>query len=97
VTEYCSRLRKNNLPRQFTETLDTKALSEELIFLGLRTTDGIDEDIFYLKTGDRFNTGSRALILEQWQKRGLLTYRKPFWSLTEDGLMLADGLARELM
>jgi oxygen-independent coproporphyrinogen-3 oxidase len=97
VTDYCSMLQQSTLPRAFIETIDTKALKEEMIFLGLRTTDGINEDTFYEKTGELFNSGERTAVLKQWQDCGLLEYWQPYWKLTAEGLMMADGLARELM
>jgi oxygen-independent coproporphyrinogen-3 oxidase len=97
VMDYCSMLQRSTLPRACIETLDTKALREEMIFLGLRTTDGINEDTFYAKTGELLNSGQRTAVLKQWQDRGLLEYRQPYWKLTTEGLMMADGLARDLM
>jgi oxygen-independent coproporphyrinogen-3 oxidase len=97
VTDYCSMLQQSIPPRVCIETIDIKALKEELIFLGLRTTDGINENTFYEKTGELLKSGERKAVLEQWQDRGLLEYRQPYWKLTTEGLMMADGLARDLM
>ena len=95
--EYIARLKEEKLPVDFTETIDAAALSREMIFLGLRTTDGINEDDFYLKTGFGFDLPERRPALEKFKSLNMLEYSPPYWRLNEKGLNFADAVARDLM
>ena len=84
-------------PREFTETIDTKKLAVEMLFLGLRRTDGINEERFNDICGVTFETSVDTQKLEYYLQEGLIRYEKPFWRPTAKGMLMADGMARELM
>jgi coproporphyrinogen III oxidase-like Fe-S oxidoreductase len=69
----------------------------ELVFLGLRRTRGIDEDVFRDRCGIRFIDYVKVEKLRAFEQQGLLAYAKPFWEPTKKGILLADGMARELV
>jgi oxygen-independent coproporphyrinogen-3 oxidase len=94
---YCATLEKGDLPKNFIETIDRETLAREMIFLGLRTSPGIDEEKYLLHTGDVFNSGERKRLLTGFLQQERMTYCKPFWSLTRQGMLFADGIARELI
>jgi oxygen-independent coproporphyrinogen-3 oxidase len=97
IAKYIEMIDSEMLPRQFVETLDNTNLAREMIFLGLRRTDGLDEDEFRTKTDSVFLSSDRTLILERLLHEGLLCYSKPFWKPTRRGIFVADGIARMLM
>jgi oxygen-independent coproporphyrinogen III oxidase len=97
LAEYCAALRAGTLPTGFSETIDTAALSREMIFLGLRTAEGISELDFRSMTGSDFSSPARREALQEFIKKGMLKYEPPFWRLTDQGMLFADGVARELM
>jgi hypothetical protein len=43
-----------------------------------------------------FCSGARKPLLEKFLRRKYMIYRKPFWALTEQGMLFADAVAREL-
>ena len=94
---YCATLEKGGLPKDFIETIDRETLAREMIFLGLRTSAGIDEENFLLHTGAVFNSGERRRLLAGFLQQERMTYCKPFWALTLQGMLFADGIARELL
>jgi oxygen-independent coproporphyrinogen-3 oxidase len=97
LAEYCAALRAGTLPTGFSETIDTAALSREMIFLGLRTAEGVSELDFRSMTGADFSSPSRSDALQAFIKKGMMEYAPPFWRLTDQGMLFADGVARELM
>ena len=93
---YCALLEKGGLPKNFIETIDRETLAREMIFLGLRTSAGIDEEKYLLHTGSVFNSGERTGLLTGFLQQGHMTYCKPFWALTRQGMRFADAVVREL-
>jgi oxygen-independent coproporphyrinogen III oxidase len=97
VGRYCAMTNDNRLPRDFTEVIDAKKIGMEMVFLGLRRADGINEALFQEKCGISFdafiNRKKRAAFVD----RGLLSYQKPFWKPSRQGLLMADAMARELI
>jgi oxygen-independent coproporphyrinogen-3 oxidase len=83
-------------PTEFTETLDPRMLAEEMVFLGLRRARGIDEMRFMEKCGTSLIEMVESKKLEYFQRAGLIQYEKPFWRPTPKGMLMADGMAREL-
>jgi coproporphyrinogen III oxidase-like Fe-S oxidoreductase len=79
------------------ETLGREEITQEIIFLGLRTTYGIDEDNFLKLTGSAFYEGERREILDRLISGGFLEREPGRWAPTARGLLLADWMARELM
>jgi oxygen-independent coproporphyrinogen-3 oxidase len=97
IEGYCALLEENRSPVDFSETLDSAALGREMIFLGLRTVDGIDERMYATHVCAEFQTPARRQILEQLQAAGTIVHTPPFWRLTPAGMRLADGVARVLI
>jgi oxygen-independent coproporphyrinogen-3 oxidase len=97
ISQYCSMVDAGEFPREFTETIDTKKLAVEMLFLGLRRTDGINEERFNDICGVTFETSVDTQKLEYYLQEGLIRYEKPFWRPTAKGMLMADGMARELM
>ncbi len=90
-------LAKKVLPVDFMECLDTQTIAREMVFLGLRTIEGINEEDFYRATGRAFASDERKRKLDAFIDRQLVRYVRPFWSLTEKGMLLADAIAADLM
>jgi oxygen-independent coproporphyrinogen-3 oxidase len=97
ILEYCATIESGELPRNFIETIGTETLSREIIFLELRTAEGINEDHFLKRIGKAFCDEGRKPFLEKILERKLIAYRTPFWTLTQRGFLFADGIARELL
>jgi oxygen-independent coproporphyrinogen-3 oxidase len=97
VNRYCAMAAEGRLPREFAETIDAEKLGIEMIFLGLRRVRGINETEFQEKCGMPFIDYVNKKKLATFIGRGLLTYEKPFWKPTRQGLLMADGIARELL
>ncbi|HEX7510299.1 MAG TPA: hypothetical protein VF335_03310, partial [Chitinivibrionales bacterium] len=84
-------------PVDFEETIDTAALAREIIFLRLRTTQGIHESDFRTMTGSNFASGRRMPFVQRFISRGMMEYSAPYWKLTDQGLLFADAIARDLL
>jgi oxygen-independent coproporphyrinogen-3 oxidase len=97
VGRYCSMLDAGVLPREFTETLDPQKLAMEMVFLGLRRTNGVNEERFKEKCGIFFENIVDGKKLEYYRQKGLIRHEKPFWRPTPQGMLMADGMARGLM
>ncbi len=97
VKQYISLLASGNRPVDFEETIDREKLVSEMIFLRLRTTDGLNEETFAHAANEAFYSSKRRNILDDLQQRGLMQYQKPLWTLSESGMMVADGVTRRLM
>lgn len=96
VNCYLSEVAEGRLPREFTETLDADKLGMEMIFLGLRTVQGINEEVFLKKVGKSYSDFTDKRKISELINRGLLCYEKPFWRPTTKGLLMADAMAREI-
>ena len=94
---YIDSLEHGKLPIDFSEKLDTEMLSREIIFLGIRTVEGIDENRFHENTGLAFCSATRKPLLEKFVRQKYMTFRSPFWALTEKGMLFADAIARDLI
>lgn len=97
VGRYVSRLAAGSSPIDFKETIGGEQLASEMILLRLRTTEGLDENRFAQATGREFYAGKRRQVLDDVRKRRLIEYRKPGWALTEDGMLVADAIIRDLV
>jgi oxygen-independent coproporphyrinogen-3 oxidase len=97
VNHYCEMTEESLFPREFTETIDANKLGMEMIFLGLRRVQGINETAFEENCGMPFTDYVNKKKLATFMGRGLLTYEKPFWKPTRQGLLMADGIVRELL
>ena len=97
IIDYEKALRAGKLPINFSETIDVAALSRELVFLGLRTKQGVDETKFSSMTGSDFTSEERLPTLEAFATNGMIEHKPPYWSLTTKGMLFADAIARDLM
>ncbi len=69
------------------EQIDRRTLMEEMVMMGLRTTDGIDEGRFF----SRFGLKPEAIIgdtLQRWRSRSLAHPSRP--ALSEGGLLFLN-------
>ena len=96
VGEYIARICARTLASDFTETLDLAAVAREMVLLGLRTAEGINEDDFRSKTGREFASLSRIPLLDKFVHHGMLNHTPPYWRPTDKGMLFADAMARDL-
>jgi oxygen-independent coproporphyrinogen III oxidase len=97
LAEHIVKLHGRELPTGFSEILDTAALSREMMFLGLRTDQGVNESDFYLRTGRDFASSARLPALAGFVGKGMMEHSPPYWRLTNKGMLFADAIARELL
>jgi oxygen-independent coproporphyrinogen-3 oxidase len=96
IERYVSLISANKAARDFEEILDPLELSREMIFLGLRNIDGIDENKYIDSTGLIFCTDNRQKYLQKFIDSGLLKKTLSKWIPTSKGMLFADMMAREL-
>jgi len=96
IDDYCARIATENFAREFEEELSPRMLQQEIIFLGLRTTAGIDETRFERMTGEAFASGKRKDVLCEMMRQGLILHESHYWKPTDRGIMVADGMAERL-
>ncbi len=94
--EYLEKISQNKLPRSFSEFIDTETLAKEMLFLGLRRSDGIDIRVFEERTGKEFSSLVDMKKIEKFISMGWLQYRNSVFLVTSSGLLFADTMAREL-
>ncbi len=97
LNRYISLLESGRRPVDFEETIDREKLVSEMIFLRLRTSDGLNEETFAYAANEAFYSSKRRNILEDLLQQGLMQYHKPLWTLSEPGMMVADGVVRRLV
>lgn len=97
IISYCDALSKGTLPPKESETIDGEILAREMIFLGVRRSDGIDGDRFHEKTGFYFEEYAGNEKLSQLIKSGLLIKNNSYWQPTEKGMLVSDAIARDLI
>jgi oxygen-independent coproporphyrinogen-3 oxidase len=96
VAAYIGDLNAGRPPIDGRERLDRGQMITEAIFLGLRTTDGIDRQTF----ADRFGVSLEQLfggLIEQLAAKGLLTDTNDGIALTDKGILLLDAIAAEFV
>lgn len=96
VAGYCTALSNGRLPVEDDEFIDPPTLAREMVFLRLRTTDGLNEETFSRSTGLNFIEWAGAAKLQRFIDEGMLIHQPPRWQPTRRGLLCADYLAREL-
>jgi len=97
VEDYISKISNGKRAVDFEETLGSGELASEIIFLGLRSADGIDENEFTSRTGLNLCEDNREKILLKYVDLGLLEKHNRRWIPTSKGMLFADMMARELM
>lgn len=96
LEEYIVRVSTSGEAADYVETLNPDDVEREIVLLGLRTSDGIDEKHFERETGMRFCSGKRETALRLLQERNMLIHHGNCWVLTDRGMALADAVATEL-
>jgi oxygen-independent coproporphyrinogen-3 oxidase len=97
LSRYVAGVEGGKRPFEFVETIGTENLISEIIFLRLRTADGLDESDFLKKTGMAFHSGARAPILDDLTKGNMIVCDQQQWRLTEQGMFVADAVAKKLV
>jgi len=91
-----SKISPNTGVIEFEETLSPLELSREIIFLGLRNVEGIDENDFFAKTGIELRADGRSELLQRYADSGLIKSTGKKYIPTSKGMLFADMMAREL-
>ncbi|MBD3421132.1 MAG: radical SAM family heme chaperone HemW [Chitinivibrionales bacterium] len=94
---WSASVRRGRRELSLCERLNPATLLQEAIFLRLRMMAGIDDAEFEQHYAQPFASGHRRYTLERLIERGLLHRTHGRWQLTENGIALADGVARELI
>jgi oxygen-independent coproporphyrinogen-3 oxidase len=97
IISYIDEVTKGNLPEKETEMIDGEILAREMIFLGVRRSDGIDSEQFCEKTGFCFEEYAGKIKLDQMIENGVLVNNGTVWRPTEKGLLVSDAIARDLI
>ncbi|MBD3347493.1 MAG: radical SAM family heme chaperone HemW [Chitinivibrionales bacterium] len=97
LDEYLIGIKQGKLPVADREKLDPQTLAGEILFLGLRTVEGVCEERLYAMTGIQLYTGLRRGILDNLFDSGYIIKDGSQWKLTEKGMLIADEIARRLM
>lgn len=97
IGRYIDMVDRGIFPHEFTETIDAQKLGTEMVFLGLRRTKGINEEVFRERCGMLFADFVRRDVLDDLVQQGLLCYEKPFWKPAGTGLLMADSITGKLL
>jgi oxygen-independent coproporphyrinogen-3 oxidase len=97
INRYITTLSKGQNPVEGEELLSEGMLAREMVFLGFRKKEGVNERLFNERTGFHFKAWAGEERLQQFIDNKLLIYDSPWWRPTEKGMMSADFLARELI
>jgi oxygen-independent coproporphyrinogen-3 oxidase len=96
VRVYAARLSRNELPVDFCETLDRTMREHEIIFLRLRTREGLSLTSFRELAGGEFLNDARNSVIQKYTDRGYIETCNDTVRLTDAGIAFADAIAREL-
>ncbi len=96
IEQYCYMVNKGIFPIEDEEHIDAETLAREMVFLGLRRIEGINETVFHEKTSIDFRTWAEKKQLGRFIDEGLIEYHPPWWNATERGMLFVDYIAREL-
>jgi len=91
---YISGINKG-LPKRETEILSSKNRLNESIMISLRTKEGLDLD----KIEKEWGSNEKKRInqrLQKFTKSGLISVNNSIAQLTDEGMLLADGIASDL-
>lgn len=92
VTQYIQDIDAGKFPIEGKEQLTRDQQIMEAIYLGLRQKQGIDIARFNQKFGISFENTFQG-VLKQLEQKGLLENNHGFCSLSEKGMLFADGAA----
>jgi oxygen-independent coproporphyrinogen-3 oxidase len=97
IDSYTTALHRGTRPVAMCEEIDSQRCAREMIFLALRTTDGLNEEHFYQKTGMHFADSRRRPHLDILCEAGMMYRHGSFWRLSDSGILLADAIAARLI
>ncbi len=90
VAAYVASLKQNQAPEASREQLTTGQARTEALALGLRTRAGVSQDLLN-------HFPKAACLLPRFQSEGWLRRQDQGWQPTTEGLLRADGMAREII
>ncbi|MBN1980277.1 MAG: radical SAM family heme chaperone HemW [Chitinivibrionales bacterium] len=93
---YAERVERSGTAIETSEQISGKTKATEMIFLRLRTTEGLDELLFEQCGIGSFYDGLRKQFLDRLLTEGHIVYNRPHWSLTDKGIRCADAISRKL-
>lgn len=96
LEKYLFLTRKDNLPIEFEEEIDSNRRNEEFIMLSLRLKEGIDLERYKKISGDDL-LQSRAQKIEGLIKGGMAEIHGKFLRLTLKGIFVADEISAALI
>ena len=77
--------------------LNTKEKAQELIFMGLRTREGVDRNLFFSQTGEQPEVYMHKGTLQDYQTDGFLISDQKGIRTTAKGLLILNALCRTLL
>jgi oxygen-independent coproporphyrinogen-3 oxidase len=86
---------EQEIPERSNETLTDKQKLNEYIMISLRTMEGMDLKKLEAEWGSAIKENAEEQI-EQFRKRNLLTLQNSRVRLTDEGMLMADGIASEM-
>jgi oxygen-independent coproporphyrinogen-3 oxidase len=92
--KYIQALKSGVVPFE-KEVLSRENKLNEYLLTGLRTLNGIDEEVIYQRFAYRFSEKEKS-YLEQLNQQGKIVKIENRWILTEEGFLLADQIAEDL-
>ena len=92
---YSERVKENQSPVTFQETLTANDLAREKIMLALRTSEGLDLDLFEKKYQFSLIKEKRK-ELDTMRSLGIITWEETHIRLTDEGLHLCDQITEQL-
>lgn len=93
--EWSKSIEEGRPPVDASEVLTAKDLALESVFLGFRTTDGVDFDRIRQQTGLDLLAANET-VLRNFERRGWIHHERPVARPTIAGMAVADALARAI-
>jgi len=94
IDSYIKKLKSHKSPIHFSETINKRSKTNEIIGFGLRTTSGILVDKIPKVYSQKFKKNLKN-VLNKWEKAIIVD--KNFIKLNQNGLLYADSIAVDLM
>ena len=94
IDSYIKKLKFHKSPINFSETINKRSKTNEIIGFGLRTTSGILIDKIPKVHSQKFKKNLKN-VLNKWEKAIIVD--KDFIKLNQNGLLYADSIAIDLM
>jgi oxygen-independent coproporphyrinogen-3 oxidase len=94
IDSYIKKLKSYKSPIHFSETINEKNKTNEIIGFGLRTTSGILVDKIPKVYSQKFRKNLKS-VLKKWEKAIIVD--KIFIKLNQSGFLFADAIAIDLM